>query len=301
MYSVSELKSVRFKRFPPSGRGVFIPTDSRRTAALGICLYTVSRRPALVAQQLAYRLVALLGARILPGRSEQWEAPEPWDELVAQWESCFGRIDSLAIHQRKHLDRVGITLLAARGGQPLAVIKVRDREAGLLSEQRALAALVEMGPRTFRSPTPLGTGAANGWYWSAQEAVFARPHVPVFTAPAELFDEVHAALESISPRGETTTNWQLCHRDLTPWNLRRDSKGVLWLFDWEDCGLAPSDSDRAYFAAAARAVRGVPMPRDLDPKAIAYCQAEINARLNSRAGVKLPLRLLAALDEAVVD
>lgn len=299
MDSVSEWKNVRVKPFPPGGRGVLLPLDCRRTAALGICMYTVSRTPALVAQQIAYRLVAVLGARALPGRSAQWEVPEPWENLVGQWEECFGRIDSLAVHQRKHLDRVGITFLAARAGRPLAIIKLRGDDAGLRNEQTALRALAEVCPRTFRSPMPLGCGAAGGWHWSAQEVVFTRPHVPVFAAPGELFDEVHAALESMSSGREATTRWQFCHRDLTPWNLRRDTSGMLWLFDWEDCGPAPSDSDRSYFAAAARAVRGLPMPLDLDPEAVAYCRKEISARLSSRVGASLPLRLLAALDEAV--
>lgn len=262
-------------------------------------MYTVSRRPALLAQQMAYMFVATLGARALPGRPVQWEVPDAWRELVAQWEDCLGRIDSVAVHQRKHLDRIGITLLAVREGRPLAIIKLREDNAGLLNEQTALTSLANMRPRTFRSPMPLGYGAANGWHWSAQDVVFTRPHVPIFAAPRILFDEVQAALESMTPRRETATYWRFCHRDLTPWNLRRDAGGTLWLFDWEDCGPAPRDSDRAYFAAAARAVRGVPMPRDLDRESVAYCRDEIKARLSSRPGATLPLRLLAALDEAV--
>lgn len=84
---------------------------------------------------------------------------------------------------------------------------------------------------------------------------------------------------------------EVCHRDLLRGICGRTCIGALWLFVWEDCGVAPGHSHRAWRTDAAGSRR----------VAIAYCQAEIKGGLDSRRGTSLPLRLLAALVEAAAS
>ncbi|MBA3780851.1 MAG: phosphotransferase [Nocardioides sp.] len=186
-------------------------------------------------------------------------------------------------------------MVAVHGRKPVAVLKVRDRAKSLEREQEALASLERLAPHTFSAPRPMGHGVAGPWYWSAQEVVFRRPHRPVLEAAPAFFEEVSAALAGLLP---ATGDGVPAHGDLTPWNLRRDHRGRVWLFDWEDWGLAPVDADRAYFSACSRAVGGPPMPTDLAPGAVAHHRPVIETRRrNASPGVTLPDQILAAFDE----
>jgi hypothetical protein len=289
---------ARLKAFPPGRRGVLLPYGDRRTAALGICLYTASKPWVVALQSAAYWYVRALGVRCLPGRSPAWAPPcdrEEWSDLVQQWTRALGPIDGFAGYQRRQHDRPGLTLVATRSGAPLAVVKLREDRAGLDREQRALTAVGTSPWRTFRAPAALGLGHVGNWFWSAQQAVFTRPHRPVINPDPRLFEEVRAALSGIAET--TSTDEAPAHRDLTPWNLRRDSRGNVWLFDWEDVGTAPTGSDRAYFLAAAAALGGDPLPDDVPGAAVAYCRSVIAARtLTTRSDAVLAAGMLAALD-----
>jgi hypothetical protein len=203
-------------------------------------------------------------------------------------------VDGLAVYQRRQHDRPGLTLLAARKGNPVAVIKLRENDPALAHEQRALSAVEAARPRTFRAPRPLGAGADGPWCWSAQQVAFTRPHRPVLEPDPALFDEVREILSGLvtpTTRGDCPS-----HRDLTPWNLRRDTSGRHWLFDWEDVGPAPCGSDHAYFLASAAALGGRPVPADLPAAAVAYCRDLITSRsVTTRSDAVLAERMLAAL------
>jgi hypothetical protein len=187
-------------------------------------------------------------------------------------------------------------MVAVREGAPLAVIKLRDEGSGLVREQDALTAVAAADVTTFRAPPPLGNGTAGRWHWSAQESVFTAPHRPALSAPPALFDEVRGALSTLVACDD---DLEPGHRDLTPWNLRRDTHGTVWLFDWEDWGPSPRDGDRTYFSISSRAVGGPAVPPDLPPEAVSYYRAIVEERHRNRTpGVTLPDRLLLALDEA---
>lgn len=301
-----ELRSVvhaepwAMKAFPFRGHGVLLPAHDRQAAALGICMYTACKPWVVSLQTAAHHVVRRTGTWFLPARTVPFAlpvTPEEATDLVDQWERLLGRIDAVALYRRRQASRTGLTMVAVGRGAPLAVIKLRDEGSGLAREQEALAAVAAAEVSTFRAPRPLGHGAAGAWHWSAQESVFTAPHRPALTAPRELFEEVRAALTSMETCDDGS---EISHRDLTPWNLRRDSDGQVWLFDWEDCGPSPHDGDRTYFSISSRAVGGPRVPPDLPPEAVRYYRTIIEERRRHRTpGVTLPDRLLSALDEAV--
>lgn len=46
---------------------------------------------------------------------------------------------------------------------------------------------------------------------------------------------------------KTKKEFVLCHTDITPFNLMLDSKGVVYLIDWDDAALAPPEQDFIFF------------------------------------------------------
>jgi hypothetical protein len=287
------------KAFPRQGSGVLLPLDDRRAAALGVTMYTACKPSVIRAQRVACTVIGLLGARVLPGRRELLDLPcdvDEWVALVRQWEDVVGPVGSVAVYRRRQVRRVGLTMIATRpDGSPAGVVKLRPSAGSLEREQEALAAVRDARPRTFRAPGPLGHGSHGEWWWSLQEAVFTRPHSPVFDPPAGLFDEVREIVAGFAGPGDGTP----AHGDVSPWNLRRDHRGAVWLYDWEDAGLLPPEADRTYFAVSAHVLGGRPVPEGLPREAIAHWREVMLERQRLKAaGVTLPDRTLAALDLA---
>lgn len=291
-------RQFQAKVFPWRNRGVLVPTNDAKAAALGICMFTASKPRVLAVQGACFWGVRLLGARALPGRKQQWTAPfspETWAVLVEEWQSCVGPFDAMAAYQRRQAERDGLTLLLTRTGTARAVVKVRSTGGPLQREQVALTAVAAVGPATFRAPHPLGSGTlGSDLHWSAQTSVFDRPHRPVFDAPDLLFAEIQSCLTQVSDVGSAPA-----HHDLTPWNLRRDHHGVIWLYDWEDWACAPARADEVYFRATSSALTGSPMPRGLPRAAVEHWLERVAARQHStQSDLELGSRILAALGEA---
>lgn len=297
------------RAFPPGRRGVLIPLSDRSTAAAGICLYTASKPWVVGLQNGAFWLTRAFGARVWPGRAERWRPPcddEQWAALVAQWERRLGPLTGFAAYRRRQAARTGITLLVTCDGRGVAVIKIRNEETGVELEQRVLRSLHHARPKSFRVPRALGSGGVGDLHWAAQECVFVRPHHAVLEAPQGLFAEVSALLRPVVDTGlnadaaSDPDGLVPAHGDLTPWNLRRDHKGSIWLFDWEDVALAPSDADRTYFAATSFALKERPMPADLSAAVVAHWRSVLVDRVagGTEDEERTVLRALEAADQA---
>lgn len=263
-------------------------------------MFTASKSHVLAVQRASFWGVRLLGTRVLPGRKQQWTAPfdpETWSRLVEEWESCFGTFDATAVYQRRQSERDGLTLLLTWDGAGVAVVKVRSAIAALEREQAALGAVAAARPTSFRAPGPLGSGSLDSTlHWSAQTSVFDRPHRPQLDAPAHLFDELLDCLGQVPGAGPGP----LAHNDLAPWNLRRDHRGVVWLYDWEDWGPAPARADEVYFCATRSALTGRPMPRGLPRAAVEHWRERLALPGTSNpADLALDRRTLAALEQAL--
>jgi aminoglycoside phosphotransferase (APT) family kinase protein len=51
------------------------------------------------------------------------------------------------------------------------------------------------------------------------------------------------------------------HGDFVPWNLREDSRGQLWLLDWEDAGWGPPFADLVRYIVAYHSLGWTPPAR----------------------------------------
>ena len=287
------------KSFPRPGAGVLLPVTDRRAAALGVTMYTASKPRVIAAQRIACTVIGLAGTRVLPGRRQLVElpcSPEEWTEMTRQWAALVGPVASFAVYRRREASRTGLTMIGVDArGRPLGVFKVRPTGGPLVAEQRALAAVHDAAPATFRAPRDLGSGSHGAWHWSIQETVFTRPHAPVFVPPPGIFDEIREIAGGLVEPGPGVP----AHGDVAPWNLRRDHRGQVWLYDWENVGRFPPEADRTYLAVSARVLHGTPLPSDLPDEAVGYWRHVWLDRQRWEAdGDPLPDQMLEALDEA---
>jgi len=239
-------------------------------------MYAASSPAILCAQWIAWGLIRTVGPWAIPGSRGTIELPE-----IAEITEALGLGPdglSMAATYRRRDVRSGETFVAT-GSAGSLMIKIRQSAAALDLEQRLLAAAAEVRPTTFNVPRPRGSGSlSDGRAWSAQEMVFTAPHRACLELPDGLEDELADVLgrvDGLQPAEELAAEQPVpdeltpAHGDLSPWNLRRDHHGRLWLFDWEDAELAPPGADRAYFQAAAGVIKpGQPVGRLLRPGAI---------------------------------
>jgi hypothetical protein len=297
--TVTQPKPVR--SYPPGRTGVLLPLDNRRAAALGVCMYTVSNPLPLLLQRAAFTAASIVGPRVFPGAGGQWPSPpweDVWEQLGADLADAIGPFTHVAVYQRKQTERSGLTMTVVDGRRAVAVVKVRDEPDGLAREQASLRAIHDARPGSFVAPAPLALGStapSTGptLHWSAQSAVFTRPHRPDLDPPAELFAEIGHALASVLDQGGSPA-----HNDVTPWNLRQDHRGRRWLFDWEDVGPAPEGSDQVYFSACLQALRETPMPQGLPPAAVEHWRTALVERRDTTVSDQdLTRRLLDAVTD----
>lgn len=242
--------------FPPGNNGVLLPLRSRRTAARGVTLYTASKPIPQALQWSAWAAIRLLGAGVLPWHRERVVVPG-LEEVAAR----IGRIDAVALYRRRDVVRPGATFVAHTADDTTLLVKIRPEGTDLGREQGVLRTVRATSPASFGVPEPLGLGRlADGSVWSAQQMVFGAPHRPCLRLPDGFLADLDAALLAVAaepglcPPGRRP-GWRLAHGDLTAWNLRRDLRGRLWLFDWEDLCWAPPGADAVYFAATLGVVR----------------------------------------------
>lgn len=280
-------------------RNVLVPARSRQGALAGISLITRSRPAALLAQWGLFCAVAALGPGILPGERVRWEPPGDsarWGDLVAS----LGTFDDLALYERPQASRTGLAALLLRQGRPVGFLKLRDDPAELDREHRAMTALAQARPETFRLPRVLDRGAAAGWHWMTMEAMPPRPAAPARRiALPRMSADIERCLEASLPRPHgTPDHWRPMHGDLTPWNLRRNGRGLPWLIDWEDAAWAPPGADQVYYAVTSAAVlgrRGGSPPEPGHAEAARFWLERLTARSADDHDAQLTARLAAEL------
>ena len=204
------------KAFPRQGSGVLLPVDDRRTAALGVTMYT------------ACKPCGHPGAAGGVHRSSAWSVPgscrAPRTSRAPVRPRRVGD-DGAAVGGRRRADRQrrGLPPTAGTaggpdhdrddpgGGPPVSSSSARPAARSPAS-RRPWPRCGTPGHRTFRAPAPLAHGSHGEWWWSIQEAVFTRPHSPVFDPPAGLFEEIRDIVGGFAGPGEGRRPTATCRR-----------------------------------------------------------------------------------------
>lgn len=98
----------------------------------------------------------------------------------------------------------------------------------------------------FRFPRAKGEVSLDGWHARLLELLpgFHRPYAWNSDVVPEVASQASRVLASVLPRPHgTPDHWRPIHGDLTPWNLRVDRRGRVWLIDWERSRFGPPLAD----------------------------------------------------------
>lgn len=286
-----------YKAFPPGWNNIRVPTHPKGATLAGIATYTPCLAKGIWGQRVAWGLVTVGGAKLLPGKAASWEPPfgsEGWNQLLEQLHDIAGDFDSHTVYERRRLRR-GLMMLLLDGDVPVGFVKARELPgSGIDREEKALGLVEEMAPRTFQAPRVLGSGEVAGWRYLVTSSMPPKMHRMIEgRPPASMLDEVATALSSLRRAATVPDHWLPFHGDFTPWNLRRFSTGLPWLIDWEDCGYAPPGADETLYLATAHAIGNalaqVPLP---ESEAVDFWWAEMNRRIREKLEWGLELRQL---------
>ncbi len=213
-----------------------------------------------LADRTAFASVAIAGTRHLPVTAG-WTWPIlDADELAHDLRRDFPGLVLLgAVLPRQH-GRRRLSLLCHAAGNPL-VVKLGDDEPTLLTEHRALQ-LLQIDPLPgIATPRTFGVGSltppdgAGPVVWHATSALGLGTQRPAIDEPLHTFEsDLGARLADLPRPTSGPPDGVPVHGDLTPWNLRRTSRGLA-LFDWEAAGWGPPGTDLATYRAASAEVR----------------------------------------------
>jgi len=286
-----------YKAFPPGWSNILLPTHRRGATLAGIATYTPCAPKGVWGQRVAWSLVSVGGARLLPGRRSAWQPPVPaqeWNTLLADLRAIAGSFDSHTVYERRR-GRKGLLMLLLDGDDPVAFVKAEEGKApGILAEESALLLVERFDAKAFKTPRVLGSGIVAGWRYLVSSPMPPRMHRMVEGAPAEaILEEIAAVLSSREPPQALPDGWEPFHGDFTPWNLRQIGDATPWLIDWEETGWAPPNADRVFYAATAyalgRPTTNEPLTRS---EAAAYWWEEVNKRVQAKLDAGLELRPL---------
>ena len=286
-----------YKAFPPGWNNIRVPTHAKGATLAGIATYTPCVAKGVWGQRVAWGLVSLGGASLLPGRAAPWEPPlaeEDWETFLEQLRVIVGDFDSHTVYERRRMRR-GLMMLLLKGESPVGFVKARELPGdGVIREELALGLVERAAPTTFDTPRALGSGEVAGWRYLVTTAMPPRMHRMIEGRPAsQTLDEIGQLLEPLPRPQDTPDNWEPFHGDFTPWNLRHFGSGRPWLIDWEVSGYAPPGADETMYLATAFAIgkslATMPLPAS---EAVTYWWDEMNRRIREKLDWGLELRQL---------
>lgn len=292
-------------RYPPPHGPLLLPLDSPLTAAAAVALEAGCRPAALLARRAAAAWIAHGGERILPPPRVRWTPPMPaaeWVALMERMREVVGACDAVAVWERRQAERGGLGLLLGDRRGPRAFVKLRpDPSPGLETERQVLRGAAFDAPYSFHRPALLGWGGDGAWSWIALGVIPPFHQVAADAHLERVAADVASLLRRLPRPAATPPHWAPMHGDLTPWNLRQDRDGRLWLYDWERASWGPPGADLVLYHTTAAAVHAGRRARARAavaawPEAAAWWARRFLARPVSTRGER---RLQAALLSAV--
>jgi glycosyltransferase involved in cell wall biosynthesis/thiamine kinase-like enzyme len=224
--------------------------DSPRGLSKGVLVYAFGRRiPRFIQTGIALqvqlpgfrRLVTERRSRIEPVCG--WEA---WDAIARKLQLPGTGAPHKWLHYHSQWDkqRSSVISLTAQG----------EPEFYLTIERFDHPSRGPLAPvSSFRVPACIASFRVQDWSVRQYELL------PEFHQPAgsdlgrirQVAADASRALETVLKRApDTPSHWRPIHGDLVPWNLRQDSRGQLWLLDWEDAGWGPPLADYMRYIVA---------------------------------------------------
>ena len=202
-------------------------------------------------------MAAALGSgRLRPTDGPTWPSASA-DEIRDVLAVALPGFEIVGVAVPRQRGRHRLSLLGRHTGRSV-VVKLGADDGTLEREAHALE-LLERDPLPgIATPRVLASGRAHlggeTTAFVATTAIALTRQRPAVDEPLRTFESDLAARLHALPHPTSTAGLTPVHGDLTPWNLRRTPRGLA-LFDWEDAGWAPPDSDLRRYRAACDEIR----------------------------------------------
>ena len=226
---------------------------SPRLLAATARYYSFGRPISRPVQQLVAKSVAVPGARRFLAAHQDFELPCGWDV----WRALSSSIED-------------VLSVAVEWGFYRSPWRAKRFSAFAFGRRGPAIAFAQVQPSTdltfhpignaaaFRVPTLMGTTQWLEWTLRRFEPMPPH-HLPVAWDSHRIVavsEQVPALLAGQLARpADLPAHWMAIHGDMTPWNLRVDRRGRLWLTDWEAATWGPPAADVVRFAVSARSIR----------------------------------------------
>ncbi len=251
----NETRRARVWAFPLGKPQLF--SESPRSLSEGVTVYGFGRRlPTWIQVAVAWQ-VRLPGVRRLFAEQRIEEPPvcgwTHWGHIEEELRQR-NNLSSLSwVHFRSQWGKERSSMLGlARDGTPRVFVVVEPRARGNVAERLPAT-------QSFRVTTCIDSFCHRNWSVRLYESLPSLHQPARWDAPRirQVSEEVTRVLEPLLPRVEgIPSHWRPMHGDFVPWNLREDSRGQLWLLDWEDVGWGPPLADLVRYVVAYYSLGG---------------------------------------------
>ncbi len=247
---------MTWRRLPGSTRLLVHRSSGRRAGGIRLLSGTSDWRRDLV-DRFGTIAVRIAGAEKLS------RAPVPsWpvdgiDDLDTALRMVLPGFRPLGLVLPRQSGRQRLSALGRMTGN-LVVVKLGGDDDVLRHEASVLQLLADRPLPGIATPEPLGFGPLTLGHetltFLATTGIALRGQRPAIDEPLHRFEhDLGERLGALPTHGAANTDVPV-HGDLTPWNLRRTSRGLA-LFDWETAGWGPPGADLAHYRTACDEVR----------------------------------------------
>lgn len=253
----------------PFAPRVVLAGDSGRTGADVLALAGSSDWRRSVLDKTGAGVVRLLGAALGADAAHPHWPTQTWEELDDELVSALPGLRLVGAVLPRQPGRHRLSLLGQMTGTDV-VVKLGAVDAEIRNEAEALS-LLERNPLPgIATPRPLASGTVQGVNGNADflvtTSIAIRRQRAAIDEPLRTFEHDLSARLSDLATAQAAPGTVPVHGDLTPWNLRRTSRGLA-LFDWEAAGWGPPGTDVANYRQACDDVRRPWARRSATPRA----------------------------------
>jgi hypothetical protein len=240
---------MRLWAFPRHRPQIYAPTG--RSLAGAQALYSYGRNLPTAVRLGISSTLALPGVRRLVSEPTEVELPmseSTWQSVLATGSDVVG-LRNWALFRSSWRERRFLVFAFDARHRCTGVIHVFDRDEATFHPN--------VQAELFRIPKIIDSRDIGRWHLRIVEPLPVR-HRPHPWDPVGLHaiarDIARVLAETLARPVEASESWVPIHGDLTPWNLRVDGRGRVWLLDWEWATWGPRIADILRYAITYRSL-----------------------------------------------
>jgi hypothetical protein len=252
------------RSFPGSSRLLIVPSGGRNARHVRTLAGSSDWRRGLV-DRVGSTIIAISGPRHLRTAPAGWQWPDlSFEQITAALQPSLPGIRLLGAALPRQLGRRRLSMLCRYAGNSIVLkLGVDDSATSLRVEADVLRLLTLRPIPGIATPELISVGSFQPESTTADSAItfVATTAIGLTSQRAAIDVRLRTFGADLAERLAPLPKPETCladavpiHGDLTPWNLRRTSRGLA-LFDWESASWGAAGSDMTTYRSACDQVR----------------------------------------------